>query len=149
MGIRAGLGPRRGGGIRERLEVRLRARAGAAATASLGDGAGRKGLDWVRKTRMEGRGRRGGDATHGGKERERRARCKEDEEEKGRDLFIFFILISFLVVANLVWAAGGRREAQAPGSSSIYLFHSLTRIRSCIYVSLVRIHFYRVHNKYI
>lgn len=30
-----------------------------------------RGLDWVGRTRTEGRGRRGGDATHGGKERER------------------------------------------------------------------------------
>jgi len=80
------------------LEVGLRgARAGAAATASLGDrGLEWNGMDWVGKTSKEGRGRRGGDATHGGKEREREILSKqggEKEDEEQSDLLYF--LFSF------------------------------------------------------
>ena len=112
MGIRAGLGPRLGGGIREQSEIGL-----GASVVGVGWGreARRKGLDfgWGRK------GRRGGDATHGGKERESKV---EDEQERE----IFF---SFLVVANLVWVP----PSSPAGGSWVYVF-SVLLIRTYSYV---------------
>lgn len=95
MGIRAGLGPRRGGGIRERLEVGLRgARAGAAATASLGD----RGLEWIglggedeEERKGEERWRRNS-RRKGEREREilsKQGGEKEDEEQSDLLYFLF------------------------------------------------------------
>ena len=81
MGIRAGLGPRLSGGIREKSEIGL--------------GASVVGVGWGRETRRKGldfgwgrKGRRGGDATHGGKEREGESKV-EDEQEREREKFLF------------------------------------------------------------
>ena len=89
MGIRAGLGPRLGGGIREQSEIGL-----GASVVGVGWGreARRKGLDWVGKKGEERRrrnSRREGEREQGGR------RTRERERERN-----FF---SFLVVANLVW----------------------------------------------
>ena len=84
MGIRAGLGPRLSGGIREKSEIGLGA-------SVVGEGR-RKGLDWVGKKGEERRrrnSRREGEREQGGR------RTRERERERN-----FF---SFLVVANLVW----------------------------------------------
>jgi hypothetical protein len=52
-----------------------------------------RGLDWVGRTRTEGRGRRGGDATHGGKEREREVEEQGGRKtKKKRPLFIYFFI---------------------------------------------------------
>lgn len=137
MGIRAGLGPRRGGGIHERLEVGLRARAGETATASLGDdreGVGLGGEDEDGRKREE-RWRRNS----------RRKGEREVEEQGGRKtkkkrpLFIyFFYLVSFLVVVNLVWAARGERRVSL----------SLTRNnRNCAYICMVSIYAWCVLHK--
>jgi hypothetical protein len=47
----------------------------------------------VGRTRTEGRGRRGGDATHGGKEREREVEEQGGRKtKKKRPLFIYFFI---------------------------------------------------------
>ena len=111
MGIRAGLGPRLGGGIREQSEIGL-----GASVVGVGWGreARRKGLDfgWGRK------GRRGGDATNGGKERESKV---EDEQERERNFLFFFGCCKFGVGPSVLpcgWVLGVRIF----GSSDTYSY---------------------------
>lgn len=110
MGIRAGLGPRRGGGIRERLEVGLRARAGETATASLGDG--REGVGLVGEDedgrKREERWRRNSQRKG---ERERlSSKVEGRRRRKGRYLFIF--LFSFFFGCCKFGLGRERREAR-------------------------------------
>ena len=79
MGIRAGLGPRLSGGIREKSEIGLGA-------SVVGEGR-RKGLDWVGKKGEERRRRNS--RREGERERERGESKVEDEREREREKFLF------------------------------------------------------------
>ena len=104
MGIRAGLGPRLGGGIREQSEIGLGA-------SVVGEGR-RKGLDWVGKK---------------GEERRRRNSRREGEREQGgrrtreRDFLFFFGCCKFGVGPSVLpcgWVLGVRIF----GSSDTYSY---------------------------
>jgi len=106
VGIRAGLGPRLSGGIREKSEIGLGA-------SVVGEGR-RKGLDWVGKKGEERRRR------NSRREGERESKVEDEQERE-----IFF---SFLVVANLVWVP----PSSPAGGSWVYVF-SVLLIRTPTY----------------
>ena len=116
MGIRAGLGPRLGGGIREQSEIGL-----GASVVGVGWGreARRKGLDWVGKKGEERRRRNS--RREGERERERESKVEDEQErEREREISFHFWLLQ-------IWC--GSLPPPLRNQSWVYVF-SVLLIRS-------------------